>query len=545
MKFHSSDDGSMNTITLNSFDVQGIDGVFVQIYTQYSQAEKIRGRWQVLGTGAYSSIISETVTRTLKAIESVGMGYPFGYFTVDFHPSEMPKNLPHYELPLAIGALVASGKLKLSDEQEMDKMAFVGKLSINGETRPISGALPFAYEAKQLGFKEMFLPKENAKEAAMVDGLKVYPVESLSELVSHLSGECLIDPQTKEDLLSVKDTDYFGLRFDDVKGQSEAKRALEVATAGHHNILFNGSKGTGKTMLAQAVKSILPALTLEEALEVTKIYSAVGKMPKETNLITRPPFVDPHYSSSIEAIVGGGTGRLTPGAVTLAHRGVLFLDELPNFRSLDALRTVLQDGMVTIMRSGASGKKTFPASFMLIAAMNPCPCGYLDDPKISCSCSEERIQTYQNKISGPLRDRIDMHVEMPYFDYNEIRNKREESHLTVRKRVEAARQIQLKRFEEVNVSRMKAGLSPILYNSEMTPNEVKRYCQLDNDSNQILDEVCKEFNLSGRAIDSVLKISMTIANLASREKIDVVDVTEAIIYRNKYIPPNGRTGTGD
>ncbi|MBU2264688.1 YifB family Mg chelatase-like AAA ATPase, partial [Patescibacteria group bacterium] len=437
---------------------------------------------------------------------------------VNLAPADIKKEGPSYDLPVAVAFLLASEQLLAS---EISAKIFVGELSLEGKLRPVSGVLPIALMARDRGFKELFVPRANAAEAALIKEIKVFGLDSLTQLFLHLEQKEILPPQPPTELDFTFDDIESGADMAYIRGQEHAKRALEIAAAGHHNILMSGPPGTGKTLLARTLPTILPPLSFEEALETTKIFSIAGRLNPDKPVLTRRPFRSPHHTASAVALVGGGN-HPKPGEITLAHRGVLFLDELPEFHRdvLEALRQPLEDGVITISR--AAGALEFPAQFMLVSAMNPCPCGHATNPEKQCLCSPAQVSKYKRRISGPLLDRIDLHIDVPTIKYEKLAaEKMGEDSQTVRTRVQTARQQQQARFKN----------DKIQTNSEMNLQQMKKYCQLDNAGQEILKTAVQNLKLSARAYHRILKLARTIADLSLEPNIQATHIAEALQYR--------------
>ncbi len=491
----------------------GLEGVVLQV-----EVDTGGGLPKMIIVGLPDAAVKESCERVQSAVKNTGMHYPRRKITVNLAPATVRKEGPVYDLPIAVGVLVATEQLS---QQSLEGAMFIGELSLDGSVRHVRGILPMAALARAEGFKKLFVPVEDAPEAALIPDVEIYPVDTLLSLYQHLNGDSLISPTPSimPDEIPVEvRTD-----FSEIKGQEHVKRALEVAAAGSHNLLMIGPPGSGKTLMARALPAILPRMSIDESLEVTRIYSVADQMPPGVPLIRTRPFRSPHHTISHAGLVGGGNWP-HPGEISLAHRGVLFLDELPEFgmRVLEVLRQPVEDKVVTISR--AQGSLTFPANFMLVAAMNPCPCGYYGDNLKNCTCSSSAVTNYQKRISGPLMDRIDIHVHVPRLDYQKISASRQgESSETIQARVEIARQRQLKRF---------AGTG-IMNNADMTVAQVRQYCVLDEPCQALMRTAMKQLQLSARGYHRVLKLALSIADLVQSETISQVHLAEALQYRPK------------
>lgn len=493
----------------------GLDGVLIEV--EVDVAGKGFPTFSIVGLPSKS--IDEAKDRVRSAIENARFDMPDSRMTVNLAPADIPKEGSSFDLPIAIGVLAASGNLA---KENLDKSMFLGELSLAGKVRRVPGVISVALLAKKLGIKNFYVSSENAKEAGLIEEINVYPISRLSDLILHLNGIKKIKPQKKIKWENMIDKINYEFDFSEIKGQEQAKRALEIAAAGFHNVILKGPPGAGKTLLSRSFPSILPLMDRDEILEVSKIYSISGLLHDQF-FVEQRPFRSPHHTTSRIGLIGGGT-RPAPGEISLSHRGVLFLDELPEFpRSvLESLRQPLEDGFVSISR--AAGSLIFPSRFLLLAASNACPCGYLGHPKRSCRCLPGAIIKYRKRLSGPLLDRIDLHIDVPPVKEEKLElSSQEEASLKIRGRVTNARERQLKRFKN----------SQIKTNGEMTSAQVRAYCHLSKEATDLLKRAISNLSLSARSYFKIIKVAQTITDLAGREKIESSDIAEALQYRAK------------
>jgi magnesium chelatase family protein len=522
---------------VNSCAVIGLEGVIVEV-----EVDSAQGLPGIDIVGLPDKAVQESRSRVQTAIKNAGLKYPRQRIVVNLAPASVRKEGPTYDLPIAVGVLLMQGLLP---PHCLDDAVVVGELSLEGTVRHSRGVLPMAASARELGYRRIFVPVSDAIEAALLPEIQVYPVSSLAQLFLHLTGQNEVTAQPHVEAEGgtwLPTTD-----FREIKGQEHVKRALEIAAAGGHNVIMVGPPGAGKTLLARAMPGVLPEMSVDEALEVTRIYSVADALPPEMLIRTRP-FRAPHHTISHAGLVGGGNWP-HPGEISLAHRGVLFLDELPEFgtRVLEVMRQPIEDKLVTISR--AQGSLTFPANFMLVAAMNPCPCGYYGDLLKACTCAPSAVTKYQKRISGPLLDRIDIHVEVPRVEYQKLSDDRlGEASSAIRGRVEAARRRQRERFDAHNPSESSAGedsgngkssgrrrTAAILTNADMQVGEIRKYCKLDAAGEALVRAAMGQMNLSARGYHRVLKLARTIADLAGSEKIEAIHLAEALQYRPKSL----------
>jgi len=498
---------------VSSMGFYGMEAFMVEVEADISQGLP---RFDIVGLPDVS--VAESKNRVRSAIKNGGFNFPSSRITVNLAPADTKKEGPLYDLPILIALLVSTRQLRL---EGLDEIAFIGELSLNGTVRHVNGALPMVIKAREAGFKAVFLPASNAAEGSVVKGISVYPVENVASLIDHLKGINTLTPAEFSSYCNNIQTRAVP-DFCDVKGQFEARKALEVAAAGGHNVLMIGPPGSGKSMLAKRLPSILPDMTFEESLETTKLYSIAGALPDNSPLISVRPFRSPHHTVSPAGLSGGGRVP-RPGEISLAHNGVLFLDELPEFSrtAMEVLRQPIEDGIITISR--VAGSLTYPCTVMVVCAMNPCPCGYFGHPKIECTCPKGSAQRYLERVSGPLLDRLDIHIEVPPVEFEKLSSEeKSECSADIKKRVNAARKIQQKRLEG----------SGITCNAHMTAAMTREFCTPTPAALSLLEDAFERLGLSARAFDKILRIARTAADLDNAEKVDTVHIAQAIRFRS-------------